>query len=286
LTVTVRKHTAEHVAFSGTGSAIDPETGVAYVYGPADTHYLRSRAQAAAFSEREDFRGKQEGFTFSVMDVLHEVTSVLTKAQCGFLLLLQCHVNFGDGRLVNSDKSSMTTDDMRRVLRMKSGRRNTFYDFLRRCTESGIIIANEDGSYAINDRYHFRGNAPIGLSVIKSYSARIKSVYGAVRPEDLGIIYRMLPLVHYATNTLCTNPGELVPERIKSLNRKELAEAIGISVGEISRRLPTLTVDGEYVIAKVSIGGTESYMFNPWIFYRKMTQPDETLRGIFRVKAR
>lgn len=279
-------NTPEHLAFSGTGSAYNPETGEALVYGPAETHYLRSKAQAAAYSEREEFRGKQDGFTFSVMEALHEVTSALTKAQCGFLLLLQCHANFGDGRLVNADKSSMTTDDMRRVLRMTSGRRNTFYDFLRRCTDNRIIIANEDGSYAINDRYHFRGSTPIGLSVIKSYSARIKRIYGAARPEDLGIIYRMLPLVHYATNTLCSNPGELVPEKMAALNRKELAAAIGISVGEISRRLPALTVDGEYVIAKVTIGGVESYMFNPWIFYRKMTQPDETLRGIFRVKAR
>lgn len=221
------------------------------------------------------------------MEMLHEVTSVLTRAQCGFLLLLQCHVSYENGRLVNANKTPMNTDDMRKVLRMDGRRKkSTFYDFLARCIEHRIIIENGDDTYSVNDRYHFRGTTPTGLAVIKSYSAKIRRIYDEVRPEDLGLVYTMLPLTHYATNTLCSNPGETVPENVNALNRKELAEAIGISVGEISRRLPTLTVDGEYVIAKVSIGGIDSYMFNPWIFYRKMTQPDETLRTIFRVKAK
>lgn len=219
------------------------------------------------------------------MDVLHEVTSVLTKAQCGFLLLLQCYVSYETGRLTNANKTPMSTDDMRKALRMNGSRKNTFYDFLRKCMDHHIIIENDDGSYSINERYHFRGVTPTGLSVIKSYTAKIKRIYGTVSPEDLGLIYRMLPLVHYATNTLCTNPSVNIPEEINALNRKELAEAIGVSVGEISRRLPKMTVDGEYVIAKVTVGGVEMYMFNPWIFYRKMTAPDETLRTIFRVKA-
>ena len=275
-------YTAEHIAFTGTGTAYDPETGEALVYGPASTHRLVNIKQAESHAIREEFRGKQSEFTFSAMDALHEVTRVLTRAQCGFLFVLQCHVDYGNGRLVTAKKSPMTTEDMRRILNVK---KSSFYDFLRKCVDNTIILEHEDGSYSVNDRYHFRGSVPTGLSVIKSYSAKVKRIYGTVRPEDLGLIYRMLPLVHYATNTLCANPAEPDPERLDALNRKELAEVLGISVGEISRRLPKLTVDNEYVVAKVSVGGADSYMFNPWVFYRKMTQPDETLRSIFRVKA-
>lgn len=279
--------TAEHIAFTGTGTAYDPETGETLVFAPASTHKVVNIAQSEAHSERQQFIGRQQDFSFSVMDVLHEVTSVLTKAQCGFLFLLQCYVSYENGRLVNPNKSVMTTEDMRRVLGMNDRKKkSSFYDFLSRTVSNGILIDNVDGSFSVNERYHFRGSVPTGLAVIKSYSAKIKRIYGSVRPEDLGLIYRMLPLVHYSTNTLCTNPAEQVPENLNALNRKDLADAIGISVGEISRRLPTLTVDGEYVIAKVTIGGIESYMFNPWVFYRKMTQPDETLRAIFRVKAK
>jgi hypothetical protein len=46
-----------------------------------------------------------------------------------------------------------------------------------------------------------------------------------------------------------------------------------------------MTFDGEYVIAKVKIGGEERYMFNPWVFYRKASEPDKTLRALFSAKA-
>jgi len=279
-------YTNEHRYFRGTRTEVD-ENGEVRISAPAHTHKVVSIRQSDSHAERQEFRGRQPDFTFNVMEMLHEVTSVLTRAQCGFLLLLQCHVSYDSGRLVNADKSPMTTEDMRRALRMDGRKKkSSFYDFLARCTENEIILDNGDGTYSVNERYHFRGTVPTGLSVIKSYSAKIRRIYDKARPEDLGLIYTMLPLVHYATNTLCSNPSETVPEKVESLSRKELAETIGISIGEISRRLPTLTVDGEYVIAKVIVGGIDSYMFNPWVFYRKMTQPDETLRTIFRVKAK
>lgn len=273
-----------NIAFTESGTAYHPETGERIVWGTASDHKLVSKAQAEAYKEREEFKGRQSDFTFSAMDALHEVVSVLTKAQCGFLFLLQCYVSYETNTLVNVDRTPMTTKDMRKALGLEGSKRRTFYDFLRKVTGCGIIVENENGSYSMNERYHFRGVVPIGLSVVKSYSAKIQALYGKIRPEDLGLLYRMLPLVHYSTNTLCANPGETVPEKIYGLNRKELAAAIGVSVGEISRRLSKMIVDGEYVIAKVSVGGSDSYMLNPWIFYRKTKKPDDTLAAIFRIK--
>jgi hypothetical protein len=248
--------------------------------GPVDTHYLRSYAQDEAYKERAEYRGKQADFTFNAMEMLSEVTAVLTKVQCGFLLVLQCYIGF-DSVLINANKAPMKPADMQRILKL---RKTTFYDFFRNCVEHRFIIENDNGTYAINDAYHFRGKVPVNTSVVKAYSTKIKRLYGEMKAEDLGLLYRMLPLVHYGTNALCTNPSERIPEDIDFLNRAQLAEAIGISVGEISRRLPRMIVDGEYVIAKVTIGDTDMYMFNPMIFYRKMTEPDDTLRTIFSVK--
>jgi hypothetical protein len=183
-----------------------------------------------AYTDREQFRGKQHRFTFSVMDVLHEVTNVLTRAQCCYLLILQCYVGYGVGHLMNPDKSLMKTNDMRRVLLMDDRRKkSSFYNFLDKAVSNGFIIENGDGSYSINERYHFRGKASTGIAVLKAYTAKIKKINGNVRPEDLGLIYMMLPLVHYSTNTLCSNPGEEIPEKVHALSRHELAEAIGIS---------------------------------------------------------
>ncbi|MGG4453201.1 hypothetical protein [Brevibacillus porteri] len=277
--------TAEHTYHDEVFTYVD-EDGVARISAPAHTHIARSIAQADAYRgmrEREEFRGKQSAFTFSNMEALQEVISALTTTQCGYLLVLQCYISFDNGRLTNPDRSYMSTSDMMTVLQL-GRKRQTFYDFFAACTEHDVIIANEDGSYSVNVRYHFKG-ATDNPFVIRSYSAKIRQVYREAKAVDLGLIYRMLPYVHYETNALCANPDERNPANIRWFNRKELAQAIGVSEGEISRRLPRITLGNEYVIAKVSVGGhPPRYMLNPFVFYRKTSEPDTTAQAMFNVK--
>lgn len=243
----------------------------------------RNRAKGFADKkEREEWRKGQGDFTATRMRNINEVYNVLTTAQCGYLMRLQCNVTFDGGVLVNSDKSPMTTTDMMAVLQLKR-KKSTFYDFLDASISHNVIIENNDGTYSVNDRYHFRG-AFDDVYVVKSYAAKIKRVYREVKATDIGLIYRMLPFLHLETNALCDNPFEATPSQVRWFNRKELAEAIGVTPGEISRRLPKMTFDGEYVIAQVTIGGKRMYMFNPWVFYRKNSAPDNTLQALFNVK--
>jgi hypothetical protein len=256
---------------------IDIETGE----DRSSEYTLRHRNQDDAYRKLKEKRGRQPDFTASNMRNLHEVYNVLTTTQCGYLMLLQCYVDYGEGTIVNSDKTPMTTSDMMSVLQLNR-KRSTFYDFLRACVEHGIIIEN-NGTYAVNPHYHFRG-AFADQYVVKSYTTKIKRVYREVKATDIGLIYRMLPFVHYETNALCENPFETNPDKIRWFTRKTLAEAIGVSPSEISRRLPKMTFDGEYVIAQVIVGGKRVYMFNPWVFYRKNSEPDKTLQAVFNVK--
>lgn len=256
---------------------IDIETGE----DRSSEYTLRHRNQDDAYRKLKEKRGRQPDFTASNMRNLHEVYNVLTTTQCGYLMLLQCYVDYGEGTIVNSDKTPMTTSDMMSVLQLNR-KRSTFYDFLGACVEHGIIIENND-TYAVNPRYHFRG-AFADQYVVKSYTTKIKRVYREVKATDIGLIYRMLPFVHYETNALCENPFETNPDKIRWFTRKTLAEAIGVSPSEISRRLPKMTFDGEYVIAQVIVGGKRVYMFNPWVFYRKNSEPDKTLQAVFNVK--
>lgn len=277
--------TNEHRYFSGVFSFVD-ENGEQRISAPAESHKVISRKQSEAYKaeqQRKEFIGRQPDFTASNMRNLHEVYNVLTTAQSGYLMRLQCNVSYESdgGVLINSDKTPMTTADMLDVLQLKR-KRSSFYDFLDACICYGIIT-EQDGVYAVNPRYHFRG-AFNDQYVVKAYTAKIKRVYREVKAADIGLIYRMLPHVHYSTNALCENPFEANPTKIRWFTRKSLAEAIGVSPGEISRRLPKMTFDGEYVIAQVTVGGQRMYMFNPWVFYRKNSEPDTTLQAVFSVK--
>jgi hypothetical protein len=277
-------YTPEHIAFSGTGSTYDPETGEALVYAPAATHRVVNIAQAASFHEREKYHGRQAEFTFAAMEAIGEVTAVLTTAQCGFLTVLQCYVDYGTNTLINADKSPMKSADMIRTLRLER-KRSTFYGFLTACTEHGII-SEVDGKYAVNPRYHFRGVAR-NNSVIRMYTARIKHSYdSASKASDLGLVYRMLPFVNYEMNALCSNPTECDPYEVAWLSGRELAATIGVSETELSRRIGRITVGEEYVIARITIGGVARYMFNPLVFKRNSRPVDDTIQAMFNVKYR
>jgi hypothetical protein len=242
---------------------------------------IRHRNQDRAYIAKQ--AGRTADFTVTNMRNIHEVYNVLTTTQCGYLMRLQCNVSYDGNVLVNADKTPMTKRDMMEALQLEK-KRSSFYNFFGACVEHGIIIENADGTYSMNERYHFKG-AFNDQYVVKAYTAKIKRVYREVKAADIGLIYRMLPFVHYETNALCANPFEQDPLKIRWFNRKELAEAIDVAPETLGRRLPKMKFDGEYVVARIKVGNEpERYTFNPRVFYRKNGAPDSTLQAMFNVK--
>lgn len=232
---------------------------------------------------KEQREGRSRDFMNGNMQHLHEVYTVLTTPQSGYLMLLQCYVGWDNGVIVNPDKSPMTTADMQRVLQLTGNKRSTFYDFFRSCTANNIVDRNEDGSYSINERYHFKG-AHKNSFVIKAYTAKVKRVYKEVKASDIGLIYRMLPFVHMSTNALCSDPFERDPKKIRWFSQDELAEAIGVDARTLRRRIPKMQFDGEYVIHRGKLGNNpERYTLNYEVFNRLDSEPDATMQAMFSV---
>jgi hypothetical protein len=261
----------------------DPETGelvFATVLEYGDRVITEAQRKGAAeHFDRETFKGRNAGFTFTSMDDIHYVTERLTTAQCGYLLVLQCYVDYDGGRIVKARGESMNSSDMLDVLQLKR-KRSTFYDFMSACLEAGIITEDESGSYYVNPRYHFRG-ATQNRAVIRTYTAKVRQAYREVKAVDLGLMYRMLPYVHVSNNALCSNPTERDPKKICWFNGKSLAAAIGVDEKTLTRRLPHMKFGGEYVIARTSVGPQRMFQFNPSVFYRGNKTPDESLVAKF-----
>ncbi|MFF2886656.1 hypothetical protein [Paenibacillus sp. NPDC057967] len=262
----------------------DVPQDVSLTLNPGEEVRKSTAKQRESFREREEFTGRAPDFTFADISEIDSVIGALTTAQCGYLLVLQCYVGYDDGRLVDGNKRVLTTALMMDVLQLKR-KRQTFYDFLTVSLDNGILTKNDDGSYCVNPRYHFRG-ATQNRAVIRSYTAKVRHLYREVNAADIGLMYRMLPYVHYGTNALCANPTETDPMKIRWLNGKELAEAIGVHEKSLSRSLPRMKFGGEYVIARLKFGASNEpvrYFFNPNVFYRKSKAPDDTLLAMFNV---
>ena len=239
--------------------------------------------QRDSYRDLTAFKGRQVPFTFTDMTTLDDVISALTTAQCGYLLVLQCYTDYS-GVIVDSEGAPMTTADMMDALKLRS-KRQTFYDFLTACL-SADIIAEAGGKYTVNSRYHFRG-ATDSRAVIRTYTTKIREAYREVNAADLGLIYRMLPFVHFETNALCANPFESDPDKIRWFNGKELAEATGVHEDTLGRRLSRMKFGRKYVIGRFKFGGSREpakFIFNPHVFYRRNKTPDSTLLALFNVR--
>jgi hypothetical protein len=253
-------------------------------YDP-EHHYLRSTHQDDAY---QNLKRKQTEFTLTNMDEVQEIIGQLTASECGYLLYLQTFIDF-EGRLVKNTfperKTNltakqeivlMTKKDIRETLGLS---RNTFNPFFNRLIELGII---EETAYhfKLNSRYHFRGKLK-SQRVIKAFSVKVREVYRKNNAKDLGFIYKVLPYVHFESNTLCKDPYERDVFKVEPLTQEDVAAIVGEDVSTIRSRISRLKFDNQYVFASVYVGNKVQYMVNPFVFYRSSKTPDETLLSIF-----
>lgn len=263
---------------------VDFSTGE--IEGAGSDLYIGSHAQDKAYRELMLNRKERSSqpFTASEMSNLHEVYDVLTTTQCGYLLRLQCNVGYEGGILLTGNHKPMTTSHMMDELGLKR-KRQTFYDFLSACVDNGIIIEIENGEngvvYAVNQRYHFKG-AFAGKNVVKTYIETFKEAYKEVKAADLGLLYRMIPFIHYETNALCANPFEKDISKVRLFNGKELAEAIGIHPDTLTKRLARAKFGGRSIVARTQgVGVPVRYYVNHRLFYRRDKAPNANLRMLF-----
>jgi hypothetical protein len=246
--------------------------------------YIESVAQRETrrrFAKQKG-EGRKESFFFSVIERMHYVTSVLTPAQCGYLLVLTSHVNW-DGLLVRSEKDStpLTPTEMQKALKLAKSKRSTFTDFLDVCLNQGVIKKEESGYY-VEKGFHFRGRTE-GERVVRTYITQLREMYKEISAHDVGLLYRLIPFIHVDTNFLCANPNEKDARSVIKFNRKTLAEAIGVTPQVISRATSRMIYDRKSVFAKVTTATDGTfYMLNPSIFRRAdRNDYDATTRGIF-----
>jgi len=261
---------------------IDLDTGEVKGDFYPDLQIVRSKKQDEAYKRKlqRQQEGRQHEFTFSDMEQMKEVISMLDEKTCGYLLYLQCFVNFDNVLVKGQSKTPMTKKDIQETLKIG---KSAFAEFFKKVTKASVLLANEDGTFSINSRYHFRGKTQ-NERVIKSFTSKVKELYGQVNSKDLGFLYLLLPYVHYETNILCSNPFERNVEKIEPLSQLELSEIVGSDDRTTYRKIKKLQFDGMFVLAEVRCGKEKHYKLNPFVFYRKDGYPDTSLRADFLVK--
>jgi hypothetical protein len=264
---------------NGIKRGYDEETGEKMFSIPENGDYqISSRKKAYAYRELSKNSREQPSYTCSNINSIKEVIRTIEEKHCGYLLYLQCFMDFG-GLLIKGSKykEPMNKNDIRKVLNLG---RTTFSTFFNTMIKNDIIH-QEGGYFRVNTKFHWKGESKV-TNLIRSYTTTLKELYKSVTAKDLGFIYKLLPYVHKETNFLCENPIEKNPLLIRPLNKKNIARIVGVDEKTVYRKLHRLKLSDMYVFAEVSKGGVNNaYMINPFIFYRKGGNPDKTLKTIF-----
>ncbi|MEI4622137.1 hypothetical protein KFD70_19165 [Bacillus pfraonensis] len=257
---------------------VDKETG--QILGE---DIINPQSQVISENQKQAYKNKLEKerdnrhFSFADMENIKEVISKLTNIQLGYLLKLQCHMEFGTGFLIGKDGAVMTKKvDIEHTL----GVTNSTNKRLCKALESNGILEEVEGGYRINPTYHFRGQVQ-EQKIIKLFTTTLKHLCEVLKPAEIGFLYKLLPYVHYETNMVCINPHEVDPTKIEFLNIKAIAQLVDMEEKKVSTLLTKLRKG--LIVAEVRRQDKKNIFFvlNPYIFYRKSGKPDDTLRGMF-----
>ncbi|RUS47614.1 replication/maintenance protein RepL [Cohnella sp. AR92] len=248
------------------------------IYDKTLAQYEREQKAQKAANAYKWANKHEEKFVFARMEAVPEIKAVLTRPQRGLFLVLQTYVDY-EGILRNpawlkQNKTAMTNQDMIEALGIS---KQTFSDFMKNCLDNNIIIKTDTESYKLNSKYHFRGKQNKGDNTVKIWNTEVRNMMRKIKWADLGLLYDLIPYIHLQTNTLCENPYEADPTKLKKLNQKQVCELLGISKPTFNRLLD-MEYGGKVVLAEIRKKRQQkSYLVNPWIFYRMDGIPNDDL---------
>jgi hypothetical protein len=247
----------------------EPVTGEIIRTFDSDTHYIRAYASDSA--NKSNYRDQDNRhFSFADMENIKIVIFNISTVHCGYLLILQCYMEFGTGRL------TITRKEMPKAIGTSD---STFIRFWNVMHSHGIIT-EINGEYYVNPYFHFR-QQPNNNQVIKVFTTKLKQLENELTASNLGFLYKLLPYVHYDTNMICADPFTS-QENIKFLNKIQISILVEMDEKKTSKLLDKLCKLG--VIAETIRQDDKRdriFTLNPYIFYRKKGKPDDTLRGLF-----
>lgn len=238
---------------------------------------IRSMESVEAGRRRAQVSRDKRDFSFTHMQNIEEITRELSNKYCGYLLLLQPHIEYKTGRLVEQGRAPrpLTVQDIAKVWNVS---KRTAQAAIREF-ELRSIIFDVNGVFSINERYHFRDKANGVDALIKTFFSPLRKF--KLSAADFGFVFKLLRHVHYETNMVCADPF-VAPEDIRFLPDKEIGDIVGLTESktkEALTRLRKAKIIGEWI--NVDDKREKLTVFNPYVFYRKSGEPDATLRAMF-----
>lgn len=255
--------------------------------------------QQHRYKQREgdlaDYTREQNGFVFTFYKLAEYVGNELKQADLARLLYIATFAHFGDNRLLhNGNHKVIDKNGLQTLLGLKDRAYHTFY---KTVTELGII---KDRGYdmVMNSDYFYCGYLPKEcktgeIPYTRTYVKGIQELYkkyGTTRKiGQLGLLYLVIPYIHYDTNLLASNPDETDYAMIEPLPVEEIARILNYTPDKITKALTDIVLGNEFVFYPFGSGKEKYFAVNSLVFWRADSSPlnkVDTAQVLFAIKKR
>lgn len=236
-------------------------------------------------------------FVFTEMGAITGGLSTLKNKELGYFLIMQTYVDYKNMLKKTPDANiPLSNKELAEILGVTV---KTVNSILKGFEQKGFIKREKVESYGkmhkaifISADYCFKKGVSGEFSkkktdkAVKVFIDSLQDAYAqGLQPADIGFVYKTIQFIHYDTNLLVTNPSEPDKTQLKIISSEDLAELMGLSAEETSRKLSSLTWQGQYIFARIRVGVSNKVKIqaNPQVLYRKAGEPSEDLAPYFLV---
>ncbi|RHW38220.1 hypothetical protein D1B33_04855 [Lysinibacillus yapensis] len=218
---------------------------------------------------------------------LKEVELTMAKAKHLLLLLTMLEMKSENVLWVSKNKPAKISD-VAKVLDVSAKQaRRILEEFNGTFLDLEISDTNRIAKVTIKKEFHQMGEQDSKKkSWAKLYKVRIEQLHEKLLAEgkstiELGLLYKILPYVHYETNYICRYPDYENAEEIEALNGKELADLLGHDEATICSYMNHLYDYG--VVLPIGSGKDVIYKVHPDYVMRRPSIYDDFMRKDFAV---
>jgi len=168
------------------------------------------------------------------------------------LIFIGTYVAWETNRLQSDNgKKVLKKKDIRELIVMSPKRFNELY---KKYVAAGVVIEGDDKELYINPTVLYRGNVKelggivSGLDHTRVFRKTVRELYAQFngrKISQLALVYSVIPFLNFDSNMICHNPNEIVTDKVKPINIKELADILGYeNDSKLKKSLNGINVDG------------------------------------------
>lgn len=195
------------------------------------------------------------------------------------LMRLACCLRLNStGKLMYTERTPLkyTNEVLSKILNLKERELRETKKYL---IENHLIAINENKEIIISENFIVKGTIRTDKNtqerdVTRVFENGFQKIYSQCDPKahkKLYYLIRLLPYVHVESNSLCENPLELDPTKIKNISWSGACDLIGLDKkqkGRLRSYLWDLKIDGEPLIAEFVNSKGKAVIVNPLMIYK------------------